>query len=183
MTVAAGGTGAQRVGGAIVAALEASGHRVVVIDRNAEISVDLSDEESTRSGAAELLDRYGRRRARSRCSSLRLAELGRHRRRDVEACPSRQRRVTAVAVPGVHSWNGAAWVRSDRVHRFGHVLGPTGSDVGALHRQQGRRGRDHVISGACARSGRHLRDCGGSRSYRYGGLSHDRHRCPVRRGR
>ncbi|MCU1694231.1 MAG: short-chain dehydrogenase/reductase [Mycobacterium sp.] len=70
MTVAAGGTGAQRVaavtggagaiGGAIVAALEASGHRVVVIDRNAEISVDLSDEESTRTGAAELLDRYGR---------------------------------------------------------------------------------------------------------------------------
>ena len=32
---------------------------VVVIDRNAEISVDLSDEESTRSGAAELLDWYG----------------------------------------------------------------------------------------------------------------------------
>jgi hypothetical protein len=31
----------------------------VVIDRNAEISVDLSDEESTRSGAAELLDWYG----------------------------------------------------------------------------------------------------------------------------
>ena len=35
----------------------------------------------------------------------------------MEACPSRQRRVTAVAGPGVHSWFGAAWVRSDRVHR------------------------------------------------------------------
>ena len=49
MSVAAEGAGAQRVaavtdgagaiGGAIVAALEASGHRVVVMDRNAEISL------------------------------------------------------------------------------------------------------------------------------------------------
>ena len=70
MSVAAEGAGAQRVaavsggagaiGRAIVAALAASGHRVVVIDLNAEISVDLTDEASTRGGAAELLDRYGR---------------------------------------------------------------------------------------------------------------------------
>ena len=50
--VAAVTGGAGAIGGAIVAALEASGHRVVVIDRNAEISVDLTDEASTRGGAA-----------------------------------------------------------------------------------------------------------------------------------
>jgi len=62
MSVAAEGAGAQRVaavtdgagaiGGAIVAAVEASGHRVVVIDRNAEISVVVTEEAAKRGGAA-----------------------------------------------------------------------------------------------------------------------------------
>jgi nucleoside-diphosphate-sugar epimerase len=67
MSVAAEGAGAQRVaavtggagaiGGAIVAALEASGHRVVVMDRNAEISLT-----RRRRGAVRPLRRAGSRR-------------------------------------------------------------------------------------------------------------------------
>lgn len=58
IAVVTGGAGA--IGGAIVAALEAGGHRVVVIDRAAEVSADLGDEASTRGAAAEVLDRFGR---------------------------------------------------------------------------------------------------------------------------
>jgi NAD(P)-dependent dehydrogenase (short-subunit alcohol dehydrogenase family) len=58
IAVVTGGAGA--IGGAIVAALKAGGHRVAVIDRDAEISADLGDEASTRRAAAEILDRFGR---------------------------------------------------------------------------------------------------------------------------
>jgi 3-oxoacyl-[acyl-carrier protein] reductase len=58
IAVVTGGAGA--IGGAIVDALKAGGHRVVVIDRDAEISADLGDEASTRRAAAEVLDRFGR---------------------------------------------------------------------------------------------------------------------------
>jgi NAD(P)-dependent dehydrogenase (short-subunit alcohol dehydrogenase family) len=58
IAVVTGGAGA--IGGAIVAALRAGGHRVVVIDRQAEISADLGAEASTRRAAAEVLGRFGR---------------------------------------------------------------------------------------------------------------------------
>lgn len=58
IAVVTGGAGA--IGGAIAAALQAGGDRVVVIDRDAEISADLGDEVSTRRAAAEVLDRFGR---------------------------------------------------------------------------------------------------------------------------
>jgi NAD(P)-dependent dehydrogenase (short-subunit alcohol dehydrogenase family) len=58
IAVVTGGAGA--IGGAIVAALRAGGHRVVVIDRDAEISADLGAEASTRRAAAEVLGRFGR---------------------------------------------------------------------------------------------------------------------------
>lgn len=53
-----GGAGA--IGGAIVAALEADGHRVVALDREAELACDLASEAATRAAAAELLERHGR---------------------------------------------------------------------------------------------------------------------------
>ena len=58
IAVVTGGAGA--IGGAIVAALRTDGHRVVVLDRDAEISADLGAEASTRRAAAEVLDRFGR---------------------------------------------------------------------------------------------------------------------------
>ena len=58
VAVVTGGAGA--IGTAIVAALQANGHRVVVIDRTGDVSADLSSEESTRSAAATVLERYGR---------------------------------------------------------------------------------------------------------------------------
>ncbi|MGP3534204.1 SDR family NAD(P)-dependent oxidoreductase [Microbacterium sp. RD1] len=58
VAVVTGGAGA--IGSAVVAALEASGHRTVVIDRAAGIACDLSSEESTRQAAEEVLAMYGR---------------------------------------------------------------------------------------------------------------------------
>lgn len=52
--------GAGGIGSAIVAALAESGHRAVVLDRDAELSCDLSSEEETRAAARELLARHGR---------------------------------------------------------------------------------------------------------------------------
>jgi nucleoside-diphosphate-sugar epimerase len=50
ITAVAGGAGA--TGRAIVTTLQAGGHRVVVIDRDAEIAADLGDEALTRRAAA-----------------------------------------------------------------------------------------------------------------------------------
>ncbi|MER6441028.1 SDR family oxidoreductase [Streptomyces sp. NPDC001185] len=58
IAVVTGGSGA--IGSAIVRALEATGHRTVVLGRRSEISCDLASESSARQAAAEVLARYGR---------------------------------------------------------------------------------------------------------------------------
>jgi NAD(P)-dependent dehydrogenase (short-subunit alcohol dehydrogenase family) len=58
VAVVTGGAGA--IGGTIVRALQASGHRTVVIDRDSAISADLGSEASTRQAAATVLEQYGR---------------------------------------------------------------------------------------------------------------------------
>jgi NAD(P)-dependent dehydrogenase (short-subunit alcohol dehydrogenase family) len=58
VAVVTGGAGA--IGGAIVRALQASGHRTVVIDRDGTISADLGSESSTRQAAATVLEQFGR---------------------------------------------------------------------------------------------------------------------------
>jgi NAD(P)-dependent dehydrogenase (short-subunit alcohol dehydrogenase family) len=58
VSVVTGGAGA--IGSAIVHALRAAGHRVVVLDRDGDVEVDLSDEQSTRRAAVQVLERFGR---------------------------------------------------------------------------------------------------------------------------
>jgi NAD(P)-dependent dehydrogenase (short-subunit alcohol dehydrogenase family) len=58
--VAAVTGGAGAIGGAIVSALRATGHSVVVLDRASEPPVDLAQHEAVKQAAAELLEREGR---------------------------------------------------------------------------------------------------------------------------
>jgi NAD(P)-dependent dehydrogenase (short-subunit alcohol dehydrogenase family) len=60
IAVVTGGAGA--IGTAITRALQDTGHRTVVLDRDADadVDVDLSSEASTRAAAAAVLERYGR---------------------------------------------------------------------------------------------------------------------------
>src|SRR5258708_37726191 len=58
IAVVTGGAGA--IGTAITRALHSTGHRTVVLDRDADIACDLGSEASTRAAAAAVLERYGR---------------------------------------------------------------------------------------------------------------------------
>lgn len=58
IAVVTGGAGA--IGTAITRALQATGHRPVVLDRDGDVVCDLSSETSTRAAAAAVLERYGR---------------------------------------------------------------------------------------------------------------------------
>lgn len=58
VAVVTGGAGA--IGSSIVAALAASGHETVVLDRTGDVVCDLGSESSTREAAASVLHRYGR---------------------------------------------------------------------------------------------------------------------------
>lgn len=58
IAVVTGGAGA--IGSAIVAALQASGHQTVVLDRSGDIVCDLSSEQSAKDAAAAVLAEYGR---------------------------------------------------------------------------------------------------------------------------
>lgn len=58
IAVVTGGAGA--IGSAIVAALRATGHDTVVLDRTGDVVCDLSSPDATRSAAREVLERYGR---------------------------------------------------------------------------------------------------------------------------
>jgi NAD(P)-dependent dehydrogenase (short-subunit alcohol dehydrogenase family) len=58
VAVVTGGAGA--IGSAIVLALQSSGHRTVIIDRDSQISADLGSESSTRQAASTVIQQYGR---------------------------------------------------------------------------------------------------------------------------
>jgi 3-oxoacyl-[acyl-carrier protein] reductase len=58
IAVVTGGAGA--IGTVITRALHGTGHRTVVLDRDADIACDLGSEVSTRAAAAAVLERYGR---------------------------------------------------------------------------------------------------------------------------
>ena len=58
VAVVTGGAGA--IGSAIVSALQATGHRTLVLDRTGDVVCDLSSESSTAEAAQTVLARYGR---------------------------------------------------------------------------------------------------------------------------
>jgi NAD(P)-dependent dehydrogenase (short-subunit alcohol dehydrogenase family) len=58
VAVVTGGAGA--IGGSIAAALDDSGHKVVILDQAGDPPVDLSDEQQVRTAAQAVLDRHGR---------------------------------------------------------------------------------------------------------------------------
>jgi 3-oxoacyl-[acyl-carrier protein] reductase len=91
VAVVTGGTGA--IGGAIVTALDAAGHRTVVLGRRAgDVLADLTSESATRRAAAEVLDRYGRVDVLVHCAAV----IDPMPLRDLDA--DRWRRVQAVNV-------------------------------------------------------------------------------------
>lgn len=57
IAVVTGGAGA--IGGSIVAALDSSGHKTVILDQAGQPAVDLADEQRVRSVAGAVLDQYG----------------------------------------------------------------------------------------------------------------------------
>ncbi len=74
MAVVSGGAGA--IGSAIVDALREAGHRIVVLDRDGDVKVDLADEQSSKRAAAEILERYGQCDVFVHCAAtFELAEL------------------------------------------------------------------------------------------------------------
>ena len=58
VAVVTGGAGA--IGASITRALRDTGHRTVILDRDADVACDLSSEASTRAAAATVLERHGR---------------------------------------------------------------------------------------------------------------------------
>lgn len=58
VAVVTGGAGA--IGGSVAAALTATGHRVLILDRTGDLPVDLADEQQVRTAAQRVLDEAGR---------------------------------------------------------------------------------------------------------------------------
>ena len=58
VAVVTGGAGA--IGGSVAAALTATGHRVLILDRTGDVPVDLADEQQVRTAAQRVLDEAGR---------------------------------------------------------------------------------------------------------------------------
>lgn len=114
IAVVTGGAGA--IGSAIVAALEKTGHLVVVLDRaGGDVVCDLSSDSSTRAAAAEVLARHGRCDVLVHCAGyldpMTLAEL------DLE----RWRALMAVNVEAA-LWLAKAFVPGMAERGFGRVV-------------------------------------------------------------
>lgn len=113
VAVVTGGAGG--IGSAIVAALQASGHTTVVIDREGEVSCDLTSERSTKGAAATVLEKYGRVDVLVHCAgmfdAMPLPEL------DLE----RWRRVMALHVEAP-LWLAQAFTAGMVERHFGRII-------------------------------------------------------------
>jgi NAD(P)-dependent dehydrogenase (short-subunit alcohol dehydrogenase family) len=113
IAVVTGGAGA--IGTAITAALRGTGHRTVVLDRAADIDVDLGSETSTRAAAAAVLERYGRCDVFVHCA----AAFDQVTLADVDAATWRH--VQAVNVESA-LWLVQAFIPGMAQQRFGRII-------------------------------------------------------------
>jgi NAD(P)-dependent dehydrogenase (short-subunit alcohol dehydrogenase family) len=113
--VAAVTGGAGAIGGAIAAGLRAAGHEVVILDRDGDPPVDLSETNAVRAAAAAVLDRYGR------CDVLVHAAAAFDRAPLSELDPQMWRRVQAVNVESA-VWLAQALAPGMAGRGFGRIV-------------------------------------------------------------
>jgi 3-oxoacyl-[acyl-carrier protein] reductase len=113
IAVVTGGAGA--IGTAITSALQGSGHRTVVLDRDADIACDLGSETSTRAAAAAVLERYGRCDVFVHCA----AAFDQVTLTDIDAATWRH--VQAVNVESA-LWLVQAFIPGMTERRFGRII-------------------------------------------------------------
>jgi hypothetical protein len=90
IAVVTGGVGA--IGTAIIRELQGTGHRTVVLDRDADIACDLGSEASTRAAAAAVLERWALRRVFHCAAPFDQGTSGDGRDLDSPAGPGGERR-------------------------------------------------------------------------------------------
>jgi NAD(P)-dependent dehydrogenase (short-subunit alcohol dehydrogenase family) len=113
VAVVTGGAGA--IGESITTALRDTGHRTVILDRDADVACDLSSEASTRAAAATVLERYGRCDVLVHCAAaFDRATIG-----EVDAAT--WRRVQAVNVESA-LWLVQAFAPGMAERRFGRIV-------------------------------------------------------------
>src|ERR1700683_1909119 len=113
VAVVTGGAGA--IGASITTALRDTGHRTVILDRDADVACDLSSEASARAAAATVLERYGR------CDVLVHCAAAFDRATIAEVDSATWRRVQAVNVESA-LWLVQAFAPGMAERRFGRIV-------------------------------------------------------------
>lgn len=113
VAVVTGGAGA--IGGAIVAALQTSGHTVEILDRGGDTPVDLAEQDQIRASAAAILERHGA------CDVLVHAAAAFDRGALAEIDLATWRRVQAVNVEAA-VWLAQALAPGMAQRRFGRIV-------------------------------------------------------------
>jgi NAD(P)-dependent dehydrogenase (short-subunit alcohol dehydrogenase family) len=113
VAVVTGGSGA--IGASITTALRDTGHRTVILDRDADVACDLSSEASARAAAATVLERYGR------CDVLVHCAAAFDRATIAEVDAATWRRVQAVNVESA-LWLVQAFAPGMAERRFGRIV-------------------------------------------------------------
>ena len=113
VAVVTGGAGA--IGASITTGLRDTGHRTVILDRDADVACDLSSEASTRAAAATVLERYGR------CDVLVHCAAAFDRATIAEVDAATWRRVQAVNVESA-LWLVQAFAPGMAERRFGRIV-------------------------------------------------------------
>jgi len=113
VAVVTGGAGA--IGTSITTALQDTGHRTVILDRDADVVCDLSSEASARAAAATVLERYGR------CDVLVHCAAAFDRATIAEVDSATWRRVQAVNVESA-LWLVQAFAPGMAERRFGRIV-------------------------------------------------------------